>query len=214
MKFDSITDFLDSLNEISILIAYAQRNEKDVQRYKLFNKSAVVLLLTKFENFIETFLEEHSYFVLEKHTKTTLSNQMKVQYIANAIEKASEYKDIKKQSKVIEKLQCLLGSEEAKLDELKDLRPRTAFNYGKHGSNEITKMFQLHALDDFVAKTEVIMILKGLDSLIAIRNNIIHQDATPSLTHNDIKQHKNKIIRFVELLQQEINSNSIKYYNQ
>ena len=75
-------------------------------------------------------------------------------------------------------------------------------------------MFQLHALDDFVAKTEVIMILKGLDSLIAIRNNIIHQDATPSLTHNDIKQHKNKIIRFVELLQQEINSNSIKYYNQ
>lgn len=214
MKWDSIKDFTDSLNEIDFLIAYAKRNEKNIAKYRLFNKTAVILLLTKFENFIETFLEEHSYYVLEKHTSSTLPARMKVQYIVNAIEKATGFPDSTKKAKEIENLKCLLSEKETKLDTLKDYRPRTTFNYGKHGSKEIEKMFQIHALDDFITKPEIVMILKGMDSLIAIRNNIIHQDATPSLTHNDIEQHKNKIIRFVELLQREVDINSIKYYNQ
>ena len=214
MRFDSIKDFTDSLDEIDLLIMYAKRNEKCIPKYRLFNKSAVILLLTKFENFIETFLEEHSYYVLEKHTSFTLPDKMKVQYIVNAIEKATGFPDNAKKAKVIEKLKCLSSEKDTKLDVLKDYRPRTTFNYGKHGSKEIAKMFQIHALDDFIANSEVVMILQGLDSLIAIRNNIIHQDATPSLTHNDIEQHKNKILRFVELLQQEVDTNSPKYYNQ
>lgn len=214
MKFDSIKDFIDSLEEIDLLIMYAKRNEKYIPKYRLFNKSAVILLLTKFENFIETFLEEHSYYVLEKHTSFTIPDKMKVQYIVNAIEKATRFPDNTKKAKVIEKLKCLSSEKGTKLDVLKDYRPRTTFDYGKHGSKEITKMFQIHALDDFIANSEVTMILQGLDSLIAIRNNIIHQDATPSLTHKDIEQHKNKIIHFVELLQQEVDSNSSKYYNQ
>lgn len=210
---DSIQDFFESLKEIDILITYAQRNQSDIIKYRLFNKSAVILLLTKFENFIETFLEEHSYEMLENHTNHSISHDMKVKYISNAVDKANGIPDDEKKSKIIEKLSCLIVKEETTLYDLKDFRPRTAFNYGKHGSTEIEKMFALHAFGKFIGSQEVRMLLKNIDSLIAIRNNIIHQDATPSLTHQDIMNHKNHIMKFVKLLQNDIENNADKYYN-
>ncbi len=53
-----------------------------------------------------------------------------------------------------------------------------------------------------------------MNSLIAIRNNVIHQDATPSLTHLTVDEHKKNILKFIQLIENDINSNKREYYNE
>lgn len=53
---DSIDQIRQNMSEVDMLLNYASQNANDVQIYQLFNKTAVVLLSTKFEVFLEDFI--------------------------------------------------------------------------------------------------------------------------------------------------------------
>ena len=53
-----------------------------------------------------------------------------------------------------------------------------------------------------------------MNSLIAIRNNVIHQDTSPGIPHQTIIEHKNNILNFINLLEGEIEVNKNIYYNE
>lgn len=69
---DSIDQIRQNISEVDMLLNYASHNTNDVQKYQLFNKTAVVLLSTKLEVFLEEFIDEHSRKILNGHTNSSL----------------------------------------------------------------------------------------------------------------------------------------------
>ena len=100
----------------------------------------------------------------------------------------------------------------------------TQFDYGKHGESAITKLFSRVGITNIFEscivyeKRETLAGAKGdlvpiniasdINALTNIRNNILHGDATPSLTHEQIENYKWHIMMFstklVETLEAEI----------
>lgn len=210
---DSIDDFRKRLKEIDILVCYARHNAKDITKYQIFNKVAIILLITKFEVFVESFMDEHSRKVLEQHTNMTFPMSVKGHYIETAIARAYEKKTVDKKEEIIKNLLCLYSSKEEKLLSLIGIRPKLTFSLGKHGQNELEEMFKCHGMERFIKSSEVLPLLEKINSMIAIRNNIIHEDATPSLTHIDVEQYQQALIKLIDLLEKDIKQNAQEYYN-
>ena len=82
---DTIDHIRVSLSEIDILLDYASRNTANIHKYQLFNKVSIVLLSTKFEVFLEEFIEEHSTRMLNGHTNATLPSKLKEAYFDRGI---------------------------------------------------------------------------------------------------------------------------------
>ena len=89
----------------------------------------------------------------------------------------------------------------------------TKFSFGKHGQKEIESLFERHGLKAFITSAPIRNSLQMMNSLFSIRNNVIHEDASPSLTHQTIKAHKDNIMHFVDLLEIDITANHKAYYN-
>ena len=79
---DSIDQIRNNIVEVDMLLDYASNNTEDIKRYQMFIKASVVLLSTKFEVFLEEFIDEHSRLVLAGHTNATISTELKNKYIA------------------------------------------------------------------------------------------------------------------------------------
>lgn len=209
----SITDFRQNLQEINLLISYAQRNVRDIMRYQMFNKIAVILLATKFEVFLENFFDEHSRLVVMNHTNKSISRDMKEQYIERALCMTEQTKKTHDKERYLQLLLCLWQINEMNITPLMGVRPTTKFNYGKHGKREIENLFKKHGMLSFIERVDVQSTLQILNSLIGIRNTVIHEDATPSITHQDVDKHLNNILRFVDFLEVDIQTNCMIYYH-
>lgn len=208
-----ITDFRKSISEVEQLIKYAKRNSNDIARYQLFDKAAIIFLSIKFEVFLEDFVEEHSRLIVNHQTNKAISVDIRQQYIEMAISKAVTIKKVGEKERYLRQLSCLWQDNERDIKPLMDVRPSTKFNYGKHGQSEIETLFNNHGLSVFIHQPEVQTILRSLNSLICVRNNVIHQDASPSLTHQDVYGYLQNILRFVDLLESDIHINSMVYYH-
>lgn len=211
---ESIQQFYDSLSDIDILLCYAKRNVSNVSKYQLFNKISIILLLTKFEVFIENFIDEHTERMLNGHTFETFPPQLKEYYIDVAVDLIKTKKKYKDKLHYITEINMLYEKSDQKLSVIKDIRPSSKFSYGKHGQNEIVSLFVKHGMQDFINKSSIVDLLNQINSCINIRNNIIHQDATPSLTHQDVVLYKNVIRSLVEQIESEITSYTNLYYNE
>ena len=75
-------------------------------------------------------------------------------------------------------------------------------------------MLNRHGMGMFIKTPQAQSCLAILNSLIAIRNNVIHQDASPGLTHQTIEDHKNNVMAFVNLVEADVNANKAMYYNE
>ena len=93
---DSIDQIRQNMSEVDMLLNYASQNANDVQIYQLFNKTAVVLLSTKFEVFLEDFIDEHSRKILNGHTNTSLPTDLKNSYVDSTFAKVSDISDRRK----------------------------------------------------------------------------------------------------------------------
>ena len=211
---ESVDNIRTSLNEIDVLLDYASQNTETIFKYQLFNKVSIVLLSTKLEVFIEEFLEEHTLRALKGHTNKTISNQLKDRYLDRAVDLISKEKSRSKKNTLLTSLLTLYGNTEQSIDRIKNISPSTKFNYGKHGQTEIEELFKKHGLESFIVNEETQTCLRLMNSLIAIRNNVIHQEATPSLTHLTVDEHKKNILKFIQLIENDINSNKREYYNE
>lgn len=214
-KMESIDHFKSNLREIDTLLEYAKDNESDVEKYQLFNKVAIVLLSTKFEVFLEDFIEEHSLRCLEGHTNLTLPAELKETYATTAAESIINEKNKDKKRQYLTSIVTLFNTHETKLQGLHIIRPSLKFNYGKHGQKEIEKMFSRHGLNPFFTEeSDTKNILMKINSLIEIRNNVIHQDSTPSMTHQTIDGYKMNLLEFAKILESHIEKNKALYYNE
>jgi len=202
-SLDSTVDFFDeTTKEIELLIRYAKRNKNDFLRFSTFNKSAIVLLCSKFEAFLENFLEEYSFLHLTHSNNKTLDRNIYEHLIDNLIDtiEISKNKKIKRKPH-IENLSLLCGTEE--INDLLSYKINAKFKYGKHGQKEIEKLMSNFGFSRLIKTESSIKFLRKFNSLNAIRNNIIHEDATPSLTTNDVELHYKNIADFIKELDKE-----------
>ena len=80
---------------------------------------------------------------------------------------------------------------------MRNFKVNAKFNYGKHGQKEIEKLLTTFGFSKFTKEESTISFMKKFNSLNAIRNNIIHEDATPSLTNKDVENHFKNISNFI-----------------
>ena len=210
---DSIDQIRKNIGEVDMLLNYASHNKGDIKRYQMFNKASVVLLSTKFEVFLEEFIDEHSRLVLAGHTNATISTELKNKYIDTAVELVRETKNRAKKNQYLSMVSKLLITNGEPISSFSSIRPSTKFSFGKHGQKEIESLFERHGLKAFITSAPIRNSLQMINSLFSIRNNVIHEDASPSLTHQTIKAHKDNIMHFVDLLEIDITANHKAYYN-
>lgn len=210
---DSIDQIRSNISEINTILGYSRQNQMDIQKYQMFNKLAVVLLCTKFEVFLEEFMDEHSRMVVQGHTNTSIPSKLKDTYIETAVASASGVKNKNIRNSYLQSLMALLKNDGSSISNIMNIRPSTKFAYGKHGQKEIESMFERHGLGDFVKTTDAQNDLRMMNSLFSIRNNVIHEDASPGLTHQTIESHRDTIMHFVGLLEADITAHHQEYYN-
>ena len=211
---DSIDHIRSNIIEINTILNYAQQNQADIKMYQMFNKIAVVLLCTKFEVFLEDFMDEHSRMVIQGHTNTSIPSKMKDTYIDTAVNSASGVKNKTVRNSFLQSLMTLLKNDGSSIASIMNIRPSTKFGMGKHGQKEIESLFERHGLESFIKSADAQNDLRMMNSLFSIRNNVIHEDASPGLTHQTIEDHRNNIMHFVGLIESDVRANHLTYYNQ
>ena len=102
------------------------------------------------------------------------------------------------------------------------LRIECKFAYGKHGEKELVKLFSPIGIEDVFTEVEVFIPgeslgdeltkkkvdFKGVfNSVMHMRNNILHQDASPSLTHESIREYKLAFQGFAEAVTNVLDNN-------
>jgi len=199
------TENLDlGLLEVKVLLRYAAKNRKSLEKYGLFNKSAIILLSTKFECFIEDILAEYVYEYCSKCGKDSIDAAILTGLSDRILDDVfTIHNNVEKREKKLILLQQLAR---LYLDDgcnFSDYVMTIKFALGKHGEQQIKKLFLRCGLDDFHTHAEASGFYENLNSLISIRNNIIHEDATPSLTEEDVKKHIDEIENFSLALDSE-----------
>lgn len=201
-KFSAVQDFEEAVEEISLLLNYAKRNAKDIMRYSTFNKTAIILLCTKFETFLENFLEEYCFIHLKASTNKNLNKFIYDHLVDDLINDLNINKSRPdKRNETLEKVANLCGILE--YSEVESFSSKPKFSYGKHGQNEIERLLRRFGFNDFLKKEDTSNFFRRFNSLNFVRNNIIHEDATPSLTHQDVEKYLLDIQVFIRDLSED-----------
>lgn len=197
--FDAHKKFQESEEEVTSLLVLAKENQKEESTYSACNKSALLLLLAKFESFLESISSEYVEFINNSNLKSTkIPIRLKVEHSLCKLENCG-LKSISKKREIFEEIGLLWGVSR----KFCNLDLKLKFSYGNHGSNEIEKLFCKIGFEDIFSKVKVykkvlnisptkrskneeIEFRGKVDSATGMRNNIIHQDATPNLTHLDV----------------------------
>jgi HEPN superfamily RiboL-PSP-like protein len=188
--------FGEALKEIKLLISYSKRNRNDFLRYATFNKSAIVLLCSKFESYLESSLEEYAYL----HLKYSSNKNIDAHIYDSVVEEIIESMEIVKNNRTklkpqLNSLAELCGN--AEFSPIDHLSVNAKFSYGKHGQKEVEKLLKRFGFSAFAKREESSHFFKKFNSLNFIRNNIIHEDATPSLTDKDVEKYLDTISNFI-----------------
>ncbi|CAH0334561.1 hypothetical protein FVB9288_00149 [Flavobacterium sp. CECT 9288] len=200
-NFESVNDFKEAIKEIHILIENANLSISDNLKYRTFNKSSIVLLCGKFESFIECFLEEFGYYILNNFSNKQLEAYIKEHLIDILIKDLDNKKNNPtKRGEILMKFVKILGNDEVLCNEFEI---NSKFSYGKHGQSEVTKLLKKFGFNEFAASEENKIFYQKFNSLNNIRNNILHQDSTPTLTHQDVENYLVILETFIENIHKE-----------
>ena len=209
----SVDDFRNRLSEIDTLMVYAQANKKKLEKYKLFNKTAIVLLCSHFEVFIEAFIAEHVDVLKSCFDSDSIPQYMKDNYIIDTFMSLKYLTKPSKKSKPLTALFRLHGDHSVNMSSLNDLILDMKYSFGKHGQEETEKLFKKFGLDSFVASACFKDSFRKINSAISIRNNIIHEGSAPTLSHADLIDYKSSCLSFAEGLENHILTNQVSYYS-
>lgn len=208
----SIDDFKNRLAEIDTLIAYARANQRVIDKYQLFNKSAIVLLCSHFEVFVESFIADHVDALKGCYSNDSLPQFMKENYINDTIKALKGLSRPSKKQKPLKALFKLHDSVSVPMATIGDLELDMKYSFGKHGQEETEKLFKKFGFESFVNSVEFQEPFKKINSAINIRNNIIHEGSAPSLTHVGLRTFKDEFLNFANNLEQHILDNQTAYY--
>lgn len=208
----SVDDFKNRLSEIDTLIVYARANQRVLDKYQLFNKSAIVLLCSHFEVFVEAFIAEHVDVLKSCYESGTLPQYMKDNYINDTIKALRDLDKPSKKQKQLKALFQLHDSISVAMTTVRDLELDMKYAFGKHGQEETEKLFKKFGFEGFVNSHSFQDPFKKINSAIYIRNNIIHEGSAPSLTHVVLDEYKTEFLRFADNLEQYVLNNQTSYY--
>lgn len=216
MAFFVATESFDTaLAEVEHLLACAQKSINIRQDYLTYLKAAIVLLGAKFEAFSENIVEGFSDELATLTPKAKhLSRDLRISSTDLLISQCLSGAKFSAKPAAISNLQlaAALWIEEEKHH---SLAINNRFNYGKHGSSEVVSLFARIGISNILEECKVLSqnpntlagttqtkasIKADIDSFTNIRNNIIHNDSTPSITHQQIHDYKEKFWEFSYLV--------------
>lgn len=223
-EFDSFLEFTNGLKEVKVLTLSAQENEDETLKYLTFNKSAILLLMAKFESFIEHTIEEYVEIINNMNIcMSNLPEVLKINHSLYAIEKNKDILEHKHKTKEQIKLFEDLGKVWNSNKIIKKFSINTKFSYGKHGEKDLIKIFQNLGIEDIFKCIKIyeksaslvedkcyeIDFKSKFNSLVNLRNNITHEDATPTLTNLDLNNYERYLESFSNELIKFLNKNLI-----
>ncbi len=227
----SIDGFEQTLQEVEILIEMAKECENNNQiKYGAINKSAFLLLASKFENFIERILEDYIDSICQLNLPCTqLPEILLIQHTFQLLNKIESYNAPHKHHKAKDVFKDV-GQLWVTENNISRLDIKCKFSYGKHGEKEFQKLFNIIGFNDIFSEIEItdreeslyddiseqiiVVDFKGkINSLTNLRNNILHQDASPNLDVNMIEQYKKYIGQFAQKLITLLNTKIIDLHS-
>ena len=215
-SFSCQDEFVSALSEVNILVRVAESNQNKPEEYTIFNKACLLFLVAKFEVFLENVVAEYA-FRLEKlrlpaihfpeiiklHCARHLIDEQFLVALENLKSSAAER---------LRELSCFWHS----THQLESIKIDNSFDYGTHGQNAITRLFARIGIEDIFKECAVyearellsegtesqrpVDIAADVNSMTGIRNNILHNDATPNLTHWQIVAYRQHLILFADKL--------------
>lgn len=195
-------DFDESINEVTYLNTVS---ESDTKNDKIYFKVIILLLCAKLEKYVKDSTNEYIDLLLKKKlTKDKLPEKFIVEIIKNELVKINEdsveHYIHNERSKKRAKIFSIIWDEKSSIDSLQkgdfvisiSNNGTTAFedSYKKIGfPNIIRNLLDYQQEDDFSATVNTstnYSIPDTINKVIKIRHEIIHDDATPYITKNDV----------------------------
>ncbi|TFE01484.1 MAE_28990/MAE_18760 family HEPN-like nuclease [Jeotgalibacillus salarius] len=208
----SFHNFDNALAEVGLLIKFANDFEKNPLEYAALNKSALLLLTAKFEVFVEDVVREYIEEInLMNLTNLLISDQLKMKH---SVTRIKEILDIiehpNKEEQRMEVFKEIAKLWSSKAENFDSLNIPNKFNYGKHGSKEMEKLFKNIEIenvfetiklytdqnDSMISGGEIIDLRGIINNITNQRNKISHQDETPNITHKEIADYASYLNRF------------------
>jgi hypothetical protein len=225
-NFDSFEEFKIALDEVNVLITQAGEYIQDQLKYSVFNKSAVILLMAKFESYLENVVDEFCFRLSglklkAKNIPLSIRFQASRDIITGDfledLERDRTTDNEKLQRKLKKKLQELSSIWDDECLPVK-IEISNKFDYGKHGEKEIRRFFKRIGIDDVFNKFLIDKKVDGIDgeesytisaasdinSLTFYRNAIIHSDSNLNITHDQIKAYKDNLYYFADKIDNKL----------
>lgn len=206
-RFEATTDYLLSEQKIKTLINFAKQEDKkgNDENRVLFLKLGVVILVTRFQVYVEKVLAEFEYElkqsnklngVLPLHLRLySLKLHSEKNSIHNALINPSTFSQ-EKLTAVKSMISLLNGFCDDNAVITSDLKFETKFPLGKQGLNELKNLFkQIEGKNIF---EDVKFDINKLNEILARRHNIVHEDANDQLTELTVKEYQEFISRVVK----------------
>ncbi len=219
---EATQELSSSLIEVESLITLAEAEETPGATFSALLKAALVLLAGKFEAFCENIMEEYIYNL---NSLGALSSDIPVAIRAHhssvLVKDLDRFIGMGNHERIEIKL-----SEVAKLWSPSEYAPnvsvRCEFSYGKHGEKELIKLFSRIGIPDVFESAAVYRKQESLyeqevvdlkidfkgtfNSVTNIRNNILHQDESPGLTIDQLREYKSFILAFSSSLEEALST--------
>lgn len=209
-----------ALGEVDRLLDLARQadTDKDEDSYSLFLKCALLLLTAKFECFLEEVASEYIELLKRLNPpRSALPEDLSLNYVIRRLRDLEQLYRNRKSDEYPKRLQEI--SDFWTDSDSRQLEVSCKFNYGKHGEKEVEKLlkrigvlspFELFCVSekDLGKESESIVDVPGIiQSLTAIRNNVLHQNATPTLTDVTLDDQKKCLSIFASKLVDHLNGN-------
>jgi hypothetical protein len=228
IRLTNAADFISTLTEVQVLLRAAELHERNETEYAAFNKSALLLLASKFENFAESIAEDYIACINSLQLCYELiSHELKLRHTFKTLANIENYKLKHKKVDAVSTF-TKLGELWSSNSNCTDLNVDCKFSYGKHGEAELSKLFSAIGIDNIFEKIQVIKqqetILDNTPAIEAdfkgtfnsvnwIRNNILHQDASPSLTTRMVRDYEEEFKIFARELEKYLNNELFQLSN-
>ncbi len=217
-----LQDFLNTLEEVTILLLAAEDSVADEVKYAVYNKSALLLLSGKFENYIESVAEQYVFIVNQLNLPANrIPDILRLHHALGILSKVDLHRNNGRADE-IKKIFSEVSSIWITELTFNSLKIDCKFTYGKHGENELKKLFVPLGIEDVFVRVKVFVPEENLsdgllttrevdfkgvfNSVMGTRNNILHQNASPNLTHTAIKGYQSAFEVFSRALAQELDS--------
>lgn len=208
LTIEAGAEFEESLKEFALLLESAVEADEagEDEKYAVYLKCALLLLTTKFECFLEELVEEVANWIrtesipcsllpIEISTHYTHRRSANLESHYNQ----SKFNDIRISSTALAKFWLDHDSSDFEID--------CKFSYGKHGEKEVAKLLRrigVPAPFDVIpveietpdGEMQIVDMAGIINSLTSIRNNVLHQNASPQLTHHFLREKHDCLLRF------------------